>query len=213
MSAPDAGREAPEALEALLALSAALAVGDAESVEAALEVAARDADPVAVEEALLQSHLFLGYPAALNALARWRAVSGRGAGEAGETFDDRAAWRERGEAVCRVVYGGQYDGLRANVRRLHPDMERWMVEDGYGRVLGRAGLDLATRELCVVALLAVQDVPRQLYAHLRGALNAGAAAPDVERALASAARLCDAGARARARRTWDEVRQRTRSGA
>ncbi len=196
----DAGREA------LVALSAALAGGEAKRIDDALLSAARDADPVAVEEVLLQSHLFLGYPAALNGFARWRELSGRRGGAAS---DDREAWSERGEAVCRVVYGGQYEGLRANVRRLHPDMERWMVEDGYGRVLGRPGLDLATRELCIAALLAVQDVPRQLYSHLRGALNAGAAESQVARALEMAGEVSGADARDRAGETWNEVRQRT----
>jgi 4-carboxymuconolactone decarboxylase len=204
MSVLDAGREA------LVALSAALAGGEEEGIDAALEAAARDADPVSVEEVLLQSHLFLGYPAALNGFARWRELSGR---EGGTATDDREAWSERGEEVCRIVYGGQYEGLRANVRRLHPDMERWMVEDGYGRVLGRPGLDLATRELCIAALLAVQDVPRQLHSHLRGALNAGAAESEVMRALELAGARSDADARDRAVRTWNEVRQRTRSGA
>lgn len=204
VSALDAGREA------LVALSAALAGGEAEGVDGALKKALRHADPVAVEEALLQSHLFLGYPAALNGLARWRELSGR---EDGAAADDREVWSERGEAVCRIVYGGQYEGLRENVRRLHPDLERWMVEDGYGRVLGRPGLDLATRELCIAALLAVQDVPRQLYSHLRGALNAGAAESEIERALEVAAAVSREGARERAGRTWDEVCRRTRSGA
>ena len=72
------------------------------------------------------------------------------------------------------MYGGQYEKLRANIAALHPDMERWMVREGYGKVLGRPGLDLATRELCIVALLAPQDAGPQLYSHLRGALNAGA---------------------------------------
>lgn len=203
MSTLDAGREA------LVTVSAALAGGIPERIDGALRTAARDAEPGAVEEVLLQSHLFLGYPASLNGFARWRALSGR---EAGEASEDRHTWSERGEAVCRVVYGGQYEGLRANVRRLHPDMERWMVEDGYGRVLGRPGLDLATRELCIVALLAVQDVPRQLYSHLRGALNAGATEHDVARALEVAAGESPADVRDRASATWDEVRMRTGSG-
>jgi len=199
MSALDPGTEA------LVALSAALAAGSGDGVEEALRAAAQVADPVAVEEALLQSHLFLGYPAALNGLARWRELSGRPASLAA---NDREVWAERGEEVCRVVYGGQYEGLRANVRRLHPDVERWMVEDGYGRVLGRPGLDLAVRELCIGAILAVQDAPRQLYSHLRGALNAGAGRAQVSRALELAAAVSAPAARAHAAETWTEVRRR-----
>lgn len=194
-----------------MSLSAALAAGSPDGLSAALHVAARVADPLQVEEALLQSHLFLGYPVALNALARWRDVSGRAA--PAEAAGDRAAWAERGAEVCRVVYGGQYEGLRANVRRLHPDMERWMVEDGYGRVIGRPGLGLGARELCIAALLAVLDAPRQLYSHLRGALNAGAVEAEVARALELAAAVSDEGARASAERTWLEVRRRAAGGA
>jgi 4-carboxymuconolactone decarboxylase len=121
---------------------------------------------------------------------------------------DWSGWTERGEAVCRTVYGGQYEGLRGNVRALHPDMEQWMVTEGYGKVLGRPGLDLATRELCVVALLAVAVAPAQLYSHLRGALNAGASPEAVEEALAIAARASSDEAVTLARETWRRVRRR-----
>ena len=49
-----------------------------------------------------------------------------------------------------------------------------MLAEGYGKVLGRPGLALEVRELCIVAILAGQDAAPQLYAHLRGALNVGA---------------------------------------
>ncbi|HKJ01519.1 MAG TPA: carboxymuconolactone decarboxylase family protein [Longimicrobiales bacterium] len=190
---------------ALVHLSAALATRDQAGVDGALRRALADADGEAVEEALLQSYLFLGYPAALNAFARWRALSGRPA--SAET-DPPGSWAERGEAVCREVYAGQYEGLRANVGALHADMERWMVVEGYGKVLGRPGLPLDTRELCIVALLAVQDVPRQLYSHLRGSLNVGASTARVEQTLAEALPLCSDGARARALETWAAVQGR-----
>jgi 4-carboxymuconolactone decarboxylase len=200
------GMTMPRGREALVALSAALAARDAARLEAALRTAAADADAEAVEETILQSYLFLGYPTALNAFGVWRTVSGRSAAEPAE---DRESWETRGARVCQSVYGGQYDGLRVNIGRLHRDMERWMVEEGYGKVLGRAGLDLPTRELCIVALLAVQDVPRQLYSHLRGALNVGASAAEVARALEIAVPSCTAEAADRARETWASVRART----
>lgn len=191
--------------EALVGLSAALAARSPAVLDAALDAVAAHSDPVEVEEVLLQSYLFLGYPAALNGFARWRARSDR---PAPEPTPDAASWEERGAAVCRTVYGGQYEGLRANVRRLHPDMERWMVNEGYGKVLGRPGLGLATRELCIAALLAVLDAPRQLYSHVRGALNAGADEAQVERALALAAAVSDDEARKRAAETWAAVAAR-----
>jgi 4-carboxymuconolactone decarboxylase len=87
-------------------------------------------------------------------------------------------------------------------------MERWMVEEGYGKVLGRPGLDLRDRELCIVALLAVLDAPRQLHSHLRGALNVGTPPPEVAEALEAALELAPPGAAVRARETWAAVRDR-----
>jgi 4-carboxymuconolactone decarboxylase len=193
---------------ALVRVSAALAArADAQLEARLLDLAGGDeADRLAVEETLVQSYLFLGYPAALNALALWRRVSGHAAGGAGA--DDWAGWERRGAEVCRTVYGSAYEELRANVRALHPDMERWMIVEGYGKVLGRPGLALVERELCIVALLAVLDVPRQLYSHLRGALHAGGTEQQVEAALADAAELSGPAARASARGAWLRVLQR-----
>ncbi len=195
-----------EATRAVVALSAALGSGDRARVMEAIDRAAERAETDAVEEALLQSHLFLGYPAALNALALWRERSGRPAPPA--SAEDRAAWRARGEQVCARVYAGQYERLRENVARLHPDMERWMLTEGYGKVLGRPGLELRVRELSIVALLAGLDAERQLHAHLRGALNVGAAPEEVEETVEIAAAVLPAERAAAARAVWSEVRRR-----
>jgi len=190
----------------LVRISAALASRDPEALTGALQEGARMGEPREVEEVILQSYLFLGYPTALNAFGSWREISGKEPGEG--VPDDWAAWSDRGEEVCRTVYAGQYDGLRRNVRALHPDMERWMVVEGYGKVLGRPGLDLSTRELCIAALLAVLQAPRQLHSHLRGALNAGAAPREVEEALATACfHLDDVGSNA-VWRVWERVQGR-----
>ncbi len=190
---------------ALVRLSAALAARDAGALEAALEEARTAAEPGAVEEALLQSFLFVGYPVALNGLAAWRRISGRRAGPPEGAAP--ADWPERGEAVFRRVYGDQAQALRANVRELHPDMETWMVTE-YGRVLGRPGLSLGERELCVVAVLAVSDVPTQLYSHLRGALAAGMAPGTVEAALEEAGTLARPEALRSARAAWSRLLER-----
>lgn len=201
----------PGDLEALVRVSAALASDDADLLARALERARERCAPLEVEEALLQSYLFLGYPAALNALDRWRSLGGvGGADDVRSERGDLDAWRARGEAVCRTVYGGQYERLRANVRRLHPDLETWMVVEGYGKVLARPGLSLVRRELCIIAMLAVQGrgVHRQLYAHLRGALNAGASEGDVRATLDQALERVPPAARASAGAVWNAVRDR-----
>lgn len=199
------GAPLSEAAEALVAVSAALATRDPARIEEALRCAAACAEPAAVDEVILQAHLFVGFPDALNALQRWRALSGpQPAPRAAE--EDPRLWERRGEAVCAQVYGGNYQKLRANVAALHPDLDRWMVVGGYGRVLGRPGLDLVTRELCIAALLAVWNTPRQLHSHLRGALNVGATPAQVERALAIASRLLDPARAAGVQALWAKIR-------
>ena len=144
-----------------------------------------EVDPVAVEEIILQSYLFAGFPRALNAARAWRAVSGRPAPaeDAEASVDDLGLWRARGEETCAIVYGESYEKLRRNIRELHPALDEWMIVDGYGKVLARPGVDLKTRELCVVAACAVSGQQRQLHSHFHGALNAGAAASEVQAVL------------------------------
>ena len=168
----------------LVTLSACLAARASPLIRDALERAATEVTDVEVEEALLQSYLFLGYPTVLNAFKMWRELRGEAAEESPDPGDEPwAEWADRGATILGTVYGGQGDRLRSNVRRLHPDLERWMVVEGYGKVLGRSGLALVDRELCVVAILAVTGAIPQLYSHLRGTLNVGASIEQVRETL------------------------------
>lgn len=204
MTAPVDAAASPR--RALLRVAAALATRDASLLRAAMEAARDVAGTGEVDEVILQSHLFVGFPDALNALGTWREVSGTDAPpSAGE---DPRTWDGRGERVCATVYGANYDKLRINVRRLHPDVDGWMVTGGYGRVIARPGVDLATRELCVAALLAVWNVPRQLHSHLRGSLNAGASAGEVDEAMEVACGYLPADRAAGVRALWAEIRAR-----
>lgn len=207
------GRALDAETRLLAELSAALAHRDDEALERALRRAAEGgARPRAVEETLLQSYLFLGFPAALAALGLWRDVAGMPA----ENLDPLArpnrtgGWRERGEEICRVVYGRAYGKLRGNVARAHPALDRWMIEEGYGKVLGRPGLPLATRELCIVALLAGEGREPQLHSHLRGALHAGATPAEVEEALEVGLAGRDEERTGTARDLWRRVRENAR---
>lgn len=167
--------ELDDATRVLVQLSAAVAASDEAIVRSWLAQASRDVPPEHVEELLLQSYLFCGFPRALNATREWRRVSRRPAPSADEAEDVGlgAEWRERGEQTCAAVYGDMYERLRLNVRDLHPALDAWMVVDGYGKVLGRPGLDLQRRELCVVAACAAMGQDRQLHSHLHGARNVG----------------------------------------
>jgi len=140
-----------------------------------------EVDPVEVEEIILQSYLFAGFPRALNAARAWRLVSERRAPSEDEhaTVENLEQWRERGEETCRIVYGEMYEKLRANIRELHPALDEWMIIDGYGKGLSRPTVDLRTRELCVLAACATSGQQRQLHSHLHGALNAGSNAAEI----------------------------------
>ena len=168
-------------LRKLVRIAGAIAGSPEGQVRAVMSDAIDEVDPVAVEEIILQSYLFAGFPRALNAARTWRAISGRPAPpeDAEASVGDLGFWRARGEETCAIVYGDHYEKLRRNIRELHPALDEWMIVDGYGKVLSRPGVDLRTRELCVVAACAVSGQQRQLHSHLRGALNAGSSAGEV----------------------------------
>lgn len=138
-----------------------------------------------IEELLLQSVLMVGYPRALIAFTVWRTYSASPAPatDPDQDYSRAGEWARRGQELCAVVYGDNYDKLRQSVQALHPAVDSWMITEGYGRTLSRPGLDLRRRELCTVAQTAVLEAPRQLHSHLRGALNAGATFGQIEGAL------------------------------
>lgn len=194
------------ATSALVALATAIAMGDEAQVEVHCRTCMAEGAPETwVDELLLQSTLMVGWPRALVAAAICRRVSGPVHSlEDGADYGRLPEWQERGESVCRTIYGANYDRLRSNIQELHPALDAWMVTEGYGRTLGRPGLDLARRELTIVAQVAVQGAQRQLHSHLRGALHAGVSRQALDSALAIVRPALDAGCRA----VLDSVRER-----
>ena len=83
-----------------------------------------------------------------------------------------------------------------------------MIVEGYGKILGRPGLDLVRRELCVIAQVAVLGAPRQLRSHLKGALEAGAPPSEVDAAFAVIRADLEPRVWDRAQELWSRVRQR-----
>lgn len=174
-----------EETRAIVRISAAIAGGSEAVIRRELEAGHQVAAGAVIDEVVLQSYLFAGFPRALNAARAWRAIhasSPAGVTEpsAGDTLD---RWRARGEETCRTVYGESYEKLRENVRALHPDLDEWMIVEGYGKILGRPGLHLSRRELAVVAACAAAGQQRQLHSHLHGALNAGASRDELSATL------------------------------
>jgi 4-carboxymuconolactone decarboxylase len=199
---------------ALVRLAAVLAGGTEAQLEAMLHAAAGARQGAAVgsvvraewvEELLLQTYLFAGFPRALNGMRAWRLVSGRPAPTQDDGARARTAWTDEGVRTCEAVYGAHYPRLRAHVQALHPALDAWMLEEGYGKVLSRAALDLARRELCIVAACAATRQPRQLRAHLRGALQVGVPARVVVAALEALEAVVPEALLAEARVVWGQV--------
>jgi 4-carboxymuconolactone decarboxylase len=170
----------------LVRLAGVIAAGTEAEVRESLTHAASACRPGWVEEAVLQSYLFAGFPRALNAAREWRRISGVEAPDRdeGEDFENASTWRVDGEQTCAQVYGRFYERLRHNIRQLHPALDAWMIVEGYGKVLSRQALDLKRRELCIVAACAVARQDRQLHSHLHGAMHVGASPAEVGAALA-----------------------------
>lgn len=165
------------ATRALVRLAARIAGGSEVDVRDGLrETAGAGTPELWVEELILQSYLFCGFPRALNAAREWRRQvqgtgTGRGAGVGGR--DDYDRFQVEGEATCALVYGRFYSKLRQNIVALHPELDTWMIVEGYGKVLSRPGLDLGRRELCIVAACVASGQDRQLHSHLHGSRNVG----------------------------------------
>ncbi len=165
------------ATRALVRLAARIAGGSELDVRDGLrETAAAETPEEWVEELVLQSYLFCGFPRALNAAREWRRLrvqgrgTGRGAGDRDREYD---RFQAEGEATCARVYGRFYEKLRQNIVALHPELDTWMIVEGYGKVLSRPGLDLGRRELCIVAACVASGQDRQLHSHLHGSRNVG----------------------------------------
>jgi len=143
--------------------------------------------PAQLSELILQSLLFDGYPCALEGLITLRELLGVLPAEDGflEEYspDNVALWRRRGDDLCRRIYGANFEPLLRNVEALSPTLREWMLIEGYGRVLGRPALDIDLRELGIIAILTVKNLPRQLHSHLRGALHVGVPAEELQAAI------------------------------
>ncbi|KAK4526749.1 hypothetical protein GAYE_SCF27MG4666 [Galdieria yellowstonensis] len=149
-------------------------------------------------EAVLQSLVFVGLPKVLNACATLQQANllprkedllvetevGCQLGDSLSSVDvsklsESDKFTIRGHDVFSKVYSSAAEKLSNRIRAFHPDLESWVMDFGYGRILSRPLLSLYQRELCAIAALAGQSVAPQLISHLRGALQVGASKEQV----------------------------------
>lgn len=156
-------------LELLALLSASSVLRKRKYFEIILETLIRNkCSTNKIYEALLQTYLFAGFPSALISLKRFNEVAGNNKIYRGYDFKKYSA---RGEKNCRIIYGNKYDKLIYNVKSFSPEMAEWLIVEGYGKVLGRKGLTLKEREVCIVSILSALKFKDQIYSHINGSVR------------------------------------------
>jgi len=96
--------------------------------------------------------------------------------------EEEQRW-ERGEARLRAITGPHGLERLGWLRDVSEEMLRYVVEFAYGEVLARPALDLRSRQLCTIAMLAALGRERQLRAHIRNGLRVGLSKEEIIEAL------------------------------
>jgi 4-carboxymuconolactone decarboxylase len=137
-----------------------------------------------IYEVLLQGHLFCGYPRAIESFFCFTEVAGNlnriPPKTGGEDPKNIELFASRGRQLAERIYGKNLDLVLRNIRSHTPELAAGMINEGYGRIISRDGLDIIARELAIVAILTVSNMPRQLYSHIRGAANVGASRKQIK---------------------------------
>jgi 4-carboxymuconolactone decarboxylase len=159
-------------------ISAAIAAGDNNALKILFPMAIKDkVARKTIREIILQSHLFVGYPAMIEAARLFAsfhsAKKSSTKSPAPYSTAEIARWHREGSDKIRRLYGAQFPPLVSYVNSFSPQILTWMVNDGYGRVLSRPGASFRLRELSTVATLTVTGYENQLLAHIRGTVNIG----------------------------------------
>ena len=175
----------------LVRLSVAIALGNWQALREIRQGAAPGQPDRRWREALLQAHLFAGFPRVVEAFGVLESVGGLGTPDDEEARTDGDRFPE-GRALFDRVYGPQAASVRDALERFHPVLARWIEGHAYGRVLARGGLAPAQREILAVACLAALGQDRQLASHARGAVHVGASARALRDALDAVHDLVDA---------------------
>ncbi len=168
------------ATRALGLYSAAITLADNDCMGEAINIGANHGvNRRQFYEIVLQSYLFLGFPRMLIAAEQLDDIlpgSGRAPVTTAISPSEAEDWFKRGMNLYKRVYDSNAERLRAHVENMAPEIFRWMIVEGYGKVLSRPGLDIVDRETSIIAFLTMENRRKQLFSHIRGALNVGAGA-------------------------------------
>ena len=97
--------------------------------------------------------------------------------------DEDKKWRKGFEQFQRMAGPELAEELRDGWRRVSPDFERFVISVLAGEVWSREKLDLRTRSLVTVAVLAALGRPRGLRLNIEMALRNGAGRDEIRETL------------------------------
>lgn len=126
-------------------------------------------DPAKIYETILQTYLFCGFPVVIESLKLFK----KHYAEFKINYHkyDLNKYKSLGEINCKLIYKNNYKKLISNMAFVSPELKKWMIIEGYGKVLGRKALSLNYRELINVSILTVRYFESQLHSHIKGCLN------------------------------------------
>ncbi len=111
-----------------------------------------------------------------------------------------------GLTVRRQVMGDEFvDQALGNATAFTKPLQDFITGNAWGAVWCRKGIDLKTRSLITVAMLTALGRQNELRGHVRGALNNGASAVEIQEILLHAAVYCGVPLAADAFRTAEPV--------
>ena len=133
--------------------------------------------PVELREAIYQCAPFIGFPKTLNAVGtinevfRERGIPLPLPAQGTTTESDRNG---KGSAIQRPLYGDEIRDKMQNLPgTLHKEVPRLLTEMCFGDFYTRRGLDIKTRELLSLCVLASLGAEQQLHSHVAGNLRVG----------------------------------------
>ena len=113
---------------------------------------------------------------------------------------------DEGLDVRREVLGAEHvDRSLEQASEFARPMQELVTEYCWGAVWSRPGLERKTRSLLNLAMLTALDRPHELRLHLRGALNNGVTAAEIQEVLLQAAIYCGVPAAMDAFRVAEDV--------
>ncbi len=107
-----------------------------------------------------------------------------------EARPDDAAFQAGLNTRTQVMGPEFVDRAFGNATEYTMPMQEFITRNAWGNVWQRPGLELKTRSLITVAMLAAQGKQHELKAHVRGALNNGATPEELREVMLHATVYC-----------------------